>query len=277
MIGGIAGDIIGSRWEGSGFKQKEFELFDPTVRPTDDTVLTVAVADCLLHERDYTAAFHAYFRDYPRAGYGAWFTEWALARSRKPYGSYGNGAAMRVSPIAWAFESLSEVAAEAQRSAAVTHDHPEAMRAAEATAVAILLARSDLTKAEIRSLLEAKYGYDLSRSLDAIRPGYSFDVSASGSVPEAIIAFLESMDWEDAVRNAVSLGGDADTMASIAGAIAEAHYGIPEWIVARTRECLPSDLLRIVDLFEERFGAAVLQDGESTPHDHAVAGSSRRD
>ncbi|HUP64246.1 MAG TPA: ADP-ribosylglycohydrolase family protein [Thermoanaerobaculia bacterium] len=258
MIGAIAGDIIGSRWEASGFKEKDFDLFEGSVRPTDDTVLTVAVADCLVSGREYAKTYQAYFRSYPRAGFGAWFTDWALARSTKSYGSLGNGAAMRVSPVGWAFESLAEVAAEARLSAEVTHDHPDAVRAAEATAVAVILARSNLTKNEIRSLLQTKFGYDLSRRLDEIRPSYTFDTSASGSVPEAIIAFLESHDWEDAVRNAISLGGDADTMACIAGAIAEAYYGVPESIVRRTRAFLDEPLLRVVDAFDERFGAAVI-------------------
>ena len=253
MIGAIAGDIIGSRWEGSGFKEKEFELFHSASRFTDDTILTIAVADALLSGKRYVAVFHEYFRDYPTAGYGGWFAAWALARQAEPYGSHGNGAAMRVSPVAWAFDTLEEVADEARRSAEVTHNHPDAVKSAEATAVAIFLARSSLTKREIRALLETRFGYDLSRSLDEIRPGYQFEVRASDSVPESIIAFLESESWEDAVRNAVSLGGDADTMAAIAGSIAEAFYGVPASIEARVRGMLTDSLLRVVEAFDRRF------------------------
>jgi ADP-ribosylglycohydrolase len=272
MIGAIAGDVIGSSWEGMGVKKKEFELFGATSRFTDDTVLTVAVADCLLHGRDYGSAYRDYFQHHARAGFGAFFAKWAMSHDPLPYGSYGNGAAMRVSPIGWAFETLDDVLAEARKSAAVTHDDPEGMRGAEAVAAAVFLARSDVTRNEMRRLLERRFGYDLSRPLDEIRPSYRFDLTAAGSVPEAIIAFLESRDWEDAVRNAVSLGGDADTQACIAGAIAEAYYGVPEEIVAGTRSRLNEHFRGIIDAFETRYGRGPIR-RRSADESRATAGT----
>lgn len=255
MLGAIAGDIIGSVHEGAGTKTRDFELFHRACRFTDDTVLTVAVAHGLLHGGDYVDHFHDYFHAWPDAGFGGTFLYWAAARDREPYNSYGNGAAMRVSPVGFAHDSLDEVLAEAERTAAVSHDHPEGIRGAQATAVAILLARQGSDKREIRERIVEWFGYDLDRSLDEIRPHYRFDVPCQGSVPESIIAFLESEDYEGAVRNAVSLGGDADTMACIAGGIAEAYYGgVPDDIARQALELLDPRLREVVEEFRERFG-----------------------
>lgn len=238
-----------------GTKTKDFALFVPASRFTDDTVLTVAVAEHCLRGGDYVDLFHSYFEAYPEVGYGASFYEWAASRSRQPYNSWGNGSAMRVSPIGIACDTLEDVLAEARASAEVTHNHPEGIRGAQATAAAVYLARSGCSKEEIRSYLERQFGYALSKPLDQIRPGYSFDVSCQGSVPQSIIAFLESVAYEDAVRNAISLGGDTDTMACITGAIAEAFYGgVPEPIRTRALELLDDRLRSVTCEFLERFG-----------------------
>lgn len=255
MLGAIAGDVIGSVHEAAGTKTKDFPLFDEYCRFTDDTVLTVAVAEKLLRGGDYVDLFHEYVREYPTAGYGGTFVRWVSAGQREPYNSWGNGSAMRVSPVGWIFDSMEEVLAEAKRSADVTHNHPEGVRGAQATAVAIFLARTGKDKATIKSHIEREFGYNLNERLDDIRTVYSFDVSCQGSVPQSIIAFLESTDYEDAVRNAISLGGDADTMACIAGAIAEAHYGgVPEHIHGRVMEKLDDRLESVVNEFTEKYG-----------------------
>src|SRR5437763_3972668 len=216
MLGAIAGDVIGSVHEHLATKSTDFELFAPAARFTDDTVLTVAVADCLLHGRDDVAAFHQYFNDYPNAGYGFRFFQWASAGSREPYNSYGNGSAMRVSAVGHAFNSLDLVLRHAAQSAEVTHNHPEGVKGAQATAAAIFMARQGDTKSAMKTALQEMFGYDLTPRLDDIRPSYSFDESCQGTVPQAIVAFLESTGYEDAVRKAISLGGDADTLACIA-------------------------------------------------------------
>jgi ADP-ribosylglycohydrolase len=255
MFGAIAGDIIGSVHEGAGTKTKAFPLFDPSCQFTDDTVLTVAVADALLSGGDYVDRFHDYFHRYPTAGFGMTFIRWAGYRLREPYNSWGNGSAMRVSPVAYAGGSLDEVLELARQSAAVTHDHPEGIKGAQATAAAVFLARAGRPKPHIREYLEQTFGYNLGERLDDIRPRYHFDVSCQGSVPQAVIAFLESDDYEDAVRNAISLGGDADTMACIAGAIAEAHYGgVPAAIEEKAWALLDDDLRQVVQEFRRRFG-----------------------
>lgn len=255
MIGAIAGDVIGSVHEGAGTKTKDFPLFDAYCRFTDDTVLTLAVASRLLHGGDYVDLFHEFFHAYPHAGYGGTFIRWSLARSRDPYNSWGNGSAMRVSPIGFACASLEEVMARARESAAVTHDHPEGIRGAQATAAAIFLARTGRTKADIKSHVEREFGYRLSDRLDDIREAYEFDVSCQGSVPQSIIAFLESESYEDAIRNAISLGGDCDTMACIAGGIAEAFHGpVPEEIGTRVLAKLDPRLRGIALEFIDRYG-----------------------
>ncbi len=233
MLGAIVGDIIGSVYEHNNIKTKDFPLFDRGCFFTDDTVMTLAVAEGLMNggsEDAFVQAMKKYGRLYPAAGYGGHFRIWLSSESDQPYNSWGNGSAMRVSPVAWFFDTLPEVERYAEASAAVTHNHPEGIRGAQATAAAIFLAREGKNKDEIKDYIESKYGYDLNRTLDEIRPCYRFSGSCQGTVPEAIIAFLESVDFEDAIRNAISIGGDSDTLAAITGSIAEAAYGIPEEI-----------------------------------------------
>jgi ADP-ribosylglycohydrolase len=253
MLGAIAGDVIGSVYEASPVKTTDFALFTPGSRFTDDTVLTVATAEALLGDGDYAGAYRRYGRAYPNAGYGGSFYRWLLSDDAGPYNSWGNGAAMRGSPVGFALETVDEVLAEAARSAAVTHDHPEGIKGAQATALAVFLARTGADRESIRSEIGDRFGYGLARSLDAIRPSYRFDVSCQGSVPESLIAFLASTDYESAVRNAISLGGDADTMACIAGGIAQALYGaVPEQIAREVRSRLPEGFLDVLDRFESR-------------------------
>lgn len=254
MLGSIAGDIIGSYYEAFPIKEQEFPLFHEDCRFTDDTVLTVAVADWILNGGSLIDLFHDYFDRYPQAGYGMSFVRWAGRRQREPYGSWGNGSAMRVSPVGFAFDSLEVVLDKARETAEVTHNHPEGIRGAQAVASAIFLARTRCSQAEIKDYLQSHFGYDLHRTLADIRPHYGFNETCQGSVPESILAFLESSDYEHAVRNAISLGGDADTMACIAGGIAEASYGpLPASIRSRTLEILDIPLADVVHQFTERF------------------------
>ena len=259
MLGAIAGDVIGSVHEAARTKTKDFPLFTPASRFTDDTVLTVAVADCLLHRRDYVDAFHDYFHAYPDAGFGSTFWQWASCARRTPYQSWGNGSAMRVSPVAYATTTLDEALAEAKRSAEVSHDHEEGIRGAQATAAAIFLARTGSSKQQIRDYIVEDFDYFLDESVDELRPTYQFDASCQRSVPQSIIAFLESTGYEDAVRNAISLGGDADTMACIAGAIAEAYYGgVPRKIAEPVLARLDPQLRSVVGQFRERYCADLI-------------------
>jgi ADP-ribosylglycohydrolase len=255
VLGAIAGDIIGSVYEFFCRKRADFPLFVLESDFTDDTVLTVAVADCLLTGAAYVDTFHEYTRAYPHRGYGGGFAEWVESGSREPYHSWGNGSAMRVSPVGWAFGTLDETLAEAKRSAEVTHNHPEGIKGAQATAAAIFLARQGESKAGIRRFVQERFGYNMNRTIESIRPGYSFDVSCQGTVPEAIIAVLDSTSYENAVRLAVSLGGDADTLACIAGGIAEAFYGgVPKEIAKRAIGKLDDGLEKTVERFYEAHG-----------------------
>jgi ADP-ribosylglycohydrolase len=254
MLGAIAGDVIGSVHEGARTKTKQFPLFVRGSTFTDDTVLTVAIADSLLRGRDYVDALHDYFHAYPDAGYGGTFFRWCAERCREPYNSWGNGSAMRVSPVAYVHDSLEEVVQEARRTAEVTHNHEHGIRGAQATAAAIFLARTGSSKDDIRRYIQETFGYFLEESLADIRPTYPFDVSCQGSVPQSMIAFLESTGYEDSVRNAISLGGDADTMACIAGGIAEAFYGgVPEEIRIQTLELLDERLRGVTEEFVRRY------------------------
>jgi ADP-ribosylglycohydrolase len=255
MLGAIAGDVIGSVHEKAGTKTTHFPLFAPKARFTDDTVLSVAVADVLLNGGDYTSAFHDYYHRYPTAGYGGTFVKWAAERQRAPYGSWANGSAMRVAPVGWAFDTLPDVLNEAERSAAVTHNHPEGVKGAQAVAAAVFLARTGKSKDDIRADVQSLFGYDLSGTVEGLRPAYKFDVSCAGSVPQSLVAFLDSTGFEDAVRLAVSFGGDADTMAAIAGAVAEAFYGgVPAAIAQPTLARLDDPLREVVTAFRARFG-----------------------
>jgi ADP-ribosylglycohydrolase len=254
VIGAIAGDIIGSAYEFNSTKSYDFMLFSACSTFTDDSVMTIAVADCILHHKDYATTFKGYGKKYPDAGYGGKFSFWLASKDNKPYNSYGNGSAMRVSPVGYAFSSLEEVLKEAERSAAVTHNHPEGIKGAQSVAVAIFLARNGQSKDEIRMYLQTTFGYDLDHTINEIRPRAHFDETCQVSVPQAIVAFLDSTSYEDAVRKAVSLGADADTQSCIAGGIAQAFYRkIPRKIIKEARSILPSELQEILDEFNSKY------------------------
>ncbi|PLY06953.1 MAG: hypothetical protein C0624_03970 [Desulfuromonas sp.] len=250
MLGALTGDIIGSRFEWHNHKHIDFELFDDSCCFTDDSVHTVALAEALLTRRGYGELLREYYQSYPDAGYGKRFSAWVEQNSQAPYNSFGNGAAMRVSPTAWFYSDLETVVAAAEKSAAVTHNHPEGLRGARCIAGAIFLARSGATKKELRSWVAERCGYDLSRSCDDIRPDYTFDVTCQGTVGPAVSAFLESRDFEQSVRLAVSLGGDSDTLACITASISEAFYGnVPQAIAQRAWSFLDPSLRRTVRSF----------------------------
>lgn len=251
MLGAIIGDIVGSVFEWDNIKTTEFPFFSPKGFFTDDSVLTVATAKAILSGISYTEAYQDFSRRYPGRGYGGNFQHWIYVDDPQPYNSWGNGSAMRVSPVGFAFDKVEVVLAEAQRSAEVTHNHPEGIKGAQAAALATLLARQGIPHSDIRKEIASRFGYDLDRSLDQIRPVYTYDVSCQGSVPEAIIAFLESTDFEDAIRKAISIGGDSDTIACITGGIAEAFYGIPEDIAQQAYGYLPDEFIEIVEEFRE--------------------------
>lgn len=255
MLGAISGDIIGSIYKFNNIKTKDFPLFDDNCTFTDATVLTVAVAEVILNAQSfsdntkyidqfqYIQTFKSYYHDYPEVSYNEPFRAWAKSDSTEPFNGFNSGAAMRVSPIASAFDDLEVVIIEAEASAEVTHNHPEGIKAAQATATAIFLAMRGFDKEYIKKHIETKYHYNLSKTLDEIRPNYTYSNTALGTVPPAIIAFLESTDFEDAIRNAISIGGDSDTIACITGSIAEAFYGgvppeIAEWAISKLDEPL---------------------------------------
>jgi len=254
MLGALTGDIVGSIYEWNNIKTTDFPLFQDHCRFTDDSVLTVALAEAILTGASYGTLMKSYCRRYPDAGYGGSFLRWVQSDSDCPYNSWGNGAAMRISPVAWAFGSLAEVLQKAEEYSVVTHSHPEGIRGAQATAAAVYLGRTGASKKEICRFVTENFRYDLSPTCDEIRPGYCFDVSCQGTVPQAIISFLESTDFESAIRLAVSLGGDSDTLAAITGGIAQAYYhGVPEPIAARTLAFLDEPLRRVTLEFEEKF------------------------
>ena len=261
MYGAILGDIIGSPYEfDRGNKTKDFPLFSRYSEFTDDTVMTIAVADAFLPvqpemeddtiRQRVVMKMQKYGRLYPHAGYGSRFRHWLRDRHPQPYNSWGNGSAMRVSSIGWMYKDLETVRRMARLSAEVTHNHPEGIKGAEATASAIFLARTGSSKAEIKSYLEENFHYDLSRTCDEIRPDYYHVESCQETVPEAITAFLEGQSFEDVIRTAVSLGGDCDTLTCIAGSMAEAFYGVPEELKVECRKRLPKDLLEVLQRFE---------------------------
>ncbi|MDR5897617.1 ADP-ribosylglycohydrolase family protein [Halomonas vilamensis] len=254
MIGAIAGDMVGSVYEHQPIKIKDFPLFSPRSCFTDDSVLTVAVASAILNKTPYAETVRQIGCQYPNAGYGGSFIQWLAGPSAGPYHSWGNGAAMRVSPVGFAFTTETDVLAQAQATAEITHNHPEGIKGAQATALAVFLARTGADKRTIREAIVERFDYDLARTLEEIRPSYRFDVSCQGSVPEAIIAFLEADSYEDAVRNAVSLGGDSDTQACIAGGIAEAFYGgVPDDIRTEVEQRLTPDLWAVTDTFCQQY------------------------
>lgn len=263
MYGAILGDIIGSPYEfDRGNKTKEFPLFSPDSTFTDDTVMSLAVAAAFMAiapdaqdgeiRCEVIRSMQRYGRAFPDAGYGSRFSHWLRSNEPEPYGSYGNGSAMRVSSAAWLFDDLQTVCRMARLSADVTHNHPEGIKGAEATAGAIYLARTGATKAEIRAYIEKNFHYDLSRTCDEIRPTYRHVESCQETVPEAVTAFLEGESFEDVVRTAVSLGGDCDTLTAIAGSIAEGFYGVPEEFKQQCRRRLPETLLAVLRQYEKK-------------------------
>ena len=250
MLGAIIGDVVGSVYEWNNIKTKDFAMFNEKGIFTDDTVMTIAVADALLNggtSDNFIDSMKKFGKLYPTAGYGGRFGRWVHSDEREPYNSWGNGSAMRASPCGWFAESLEEAETLAERSASVTHNHPEGIKGAQATASAIYLARTGKSKAEIKNHIEGKYGYDLSRTIDEIRPVYRFNESCQKTVPEAIVAFLESSSFEDAIRNAISLGGDSDTLAAITGSIAEAAYRVPSLILTNTFYRLDDTLTAVIN------------------------------
>ena len=246
MLGAIIGDIVGSVYEFDNIKTKDFPLFREDSRITDDTVCTVAVADIILNQKDPVETLVYWCRKYPGMGYGDRFVKWFDLPWQEPYNSFGNGAAMRVSPAAFLAPSIQYARKLATAVTEITHNHPEGLKGALATSDAIWLASSDATPEAIRSHVEMTYGYDLNRTVDSIRPDYEFNESCMKTVPEAIICALEAEDFEDAVRNAVSIGGDSDTLAAIAGAIAEARFMIPEALCQEALRRIPGDLRTVL-------------------------------
>ena len=266
MLGAIIGDTVGSVYEFNNIKTTEFPLFDPRSNYTDDSVMTMAVADWLLNDPQHgmdtlEASFLSFAKKYPcpMGGYGHGFYRWLFEPEsfrdgiRHPYNSFGNGAAMRCSANGWMFNTLEETERVAGLSAAITHNHPEGIKGAQSTAAAIFMARNGKSKEEIRNYISTKYGYNLNRTCDEIRPVYDWDASCQGTVPEAMVAFLDSTDFESAIRLAVSLGGDSDTLACITGGIAEAFYKtIPDGIALKIWELLPEDFKTILRAMENQ-------------------------
>ncbi|MDH6304838.1 ADP-ribosyl-[dinitrogen reductase] hydrolase [Parabacteroides sp. PF5-5] len=254
LLGAIAGDIIGSKYEFSNIHTLDFPLFDERNEITDDTVMTVAVGEWLLTGESLSGIMQDYGWRYPNMSYGSSFRRWLLADDPQPYNSWGNGSAMRVSLIGWAFDTLEETLDVAKASAVVTHNHPEGIKGAQATATCVYLARMGSSKEQIKAYIENTFGYDLQRTCNQIRPTYHFNESCQGTVPEAIIAFLESNDFEHAIRLGISLGGDSDTLAAITGGIAEAYYKvIPEHIQQEVIARLPGEFIEVLRQFCYKF------------------------
>ena len=270
MIGAILGDMIGAPYEfDRGNKTKTFPLFSRYSEFTDDSVMTIAVAEALMDTigmpdekvlETLTTSMCKWGSRYPDAGYGGMFYQWLRTKDPEPYNSFGNGSAMRVSSASWLYHTLDKTQHMAKLTAAVSHNHPEGIKGAQAAASAIFLARTGSSKEEIRKYITKEYGYDLSRTCDEIRPGYHHVETCQQTVPEAITAFLEGNDFEDVIRTAVSLGGDCDTLTCIAGGIAEAFYGVPEEIAAEGRKRLPADILGVLDRFGKKKHNGVFSD-----------------
>jgi type I restriction enzyme M protein len=265
MLGAIIGDIAGSRFEFNNYKAKDFQFLHSRCKPTDDSLMTLAVAEAILSCKpdrsdlpdQAVRCMQEIGRRYPHAGYGNRFSRWLELPDPRPYGSFGNGAAMRVSPCGFAARDLEDAKMLSKMVTAVTHNHPEGLKGAEAAAVAVYLARTGKSMSEIREVICKEY-YPLDFTLDEIRPGYSFDVSCQGSLPPALEAFFESTDYEDTIRNAISIGGDSDTLAAIAGGIAEAYYGIPAALREKALAFLYPDELRILTDFEKQYPPKIL-------------------
>lgn len=254
IIGAVIGDVIGSVFEWNNVKTTNFDLFNPKCDFTDDTVLTIAVADCILNKKEFAKTIWEYGRKYRGRGYGGNFRNWLQEDKLKPYGSFGNGSAMRASAVGFAFNDIETVMEVAKQSAEVTHNHPEGIKGAQATATAIFLARQGKSKKEIKDYISRTFKYNLDFTLDEIRPTYKFDVSCQGSVPQAIVAFLESSDFENAIRLAISIGGDSDTIACITGGIASAFYQqIATEIMDFVVDKLPTEYIEIMNKFDEKY------------------------
>ena len=263
MLGSIIGDIVGSVYERRNMKTKDFQLFSPRGHFTDDSVMSIATADWLLHGGECASYYAKWGNCYPRVGYGRAFREWLWKKKHGevalPYNSCGNGSAMRVGPVGWAFQTKEETLEAARQSAECTHNHPEGVKGAQVVALCVFMARQGRNKEEIRTAVEEEFGYDLSFTIDEIRNEYGWEsrfgygALCQASVPQAVVAFLDGTDFEDCIRNAVSLGGDSDTIACITGSIAEAFYGIPEAIYKEAWTYLPNDFKLIINKFEKYF------------------------
>jgi len=267
LLGAVSGDMIGSVYEFSRQKKYDFPLFMRSSEITDDSVLTLAVADAILHQRSYLDSIREYARAYPNSGYGGFFRTWMYSDNPKPYNSFGNGSAMRVSAVGWAFDTVEEVLSEAEQSAAVTHNHPEGIKGAQATALSVFLARKGESREKIKLEVVSRFGYKLDQTLDEIRPSYKFNETCQETVPQAIIAFLESEGFEDAIRKAISLGGDADTLAAITGSIAEAYYGgVPEEIVEEVQKRVPARLWNVIEEFSQKIALDKQRTNKTSHH-----------
>ncbi len=254
IIGAVIGDVIGSVFEWNNIKKTDFDLFNPKCDFTDDTVLTIAVADCILNKKDFAKTIWEYGRKYRGRGYGGSFRNWLQEDDLKPYGSFGNGSAMRASAVGFAYNDIETIMEVAKQSAEVTHNHPEGIKGAQATATSIFLSRQGKSKQEIKDYITHTFDYNLDFTLDEIRPTYKFDVTCQGSVPQAIVAFLESSDFENAIRLAISIGGDSDTIACITGGIASAFYKqIPTEIMNFVVDKLPNEYIEIMNKFDEQY------------------------
>lgn len=261
ILGAIIGDTIGSIYEFDPTKDYNFKLLDERMEYTDDSIMTIAVADWILHDHmqshsdlEKRMRYWGNKYRYPMGGYGGIFTAWLYREDMGAYNSWGNGSAMRVSAVGFAYDTLEETLRAAQISAEITHNHPEGIKGAQATAAAIFMARTGKSKQEIREYITHYFGYDLNRTCNDIRPAYHFEASCQETVPQSLIAFFDSKDFEDAIRLAVSLGGDADTMGAITGAISAAYYKeIPDDLYVFTLSKLPDDLREIVDEFENTY------------------------
>lgn len=260
MYGAIIGDIVGSRFEfDQGSKSREFEFFTRENDFTDDTVMSIAVAEALLDagkdadektvKECLIKSMKKWGKKYPHAGYGARFIHWVLSDDPKPYGSYGNGSGMRVSPAGWLYDSIERTREVARWTAEVTHNHPEGVKGAESVAAAMFMARTRASKEEIKAYLEKEFGYDLSRTLDEIRSTYKHVEDCMRTMPEAFTCFLEANSYEECIRNVMYIGGDTDTLGAIAGAVAEAMWGVPESFVKQAKEYLPEEIIEVVNRF----------------------------
>lgn len=268
MLGAIIGDIVGSIYEFDNIKTKDFSFFDERMEYTDDSILSIATADWILNGGQSGNYYLRYATEYPypMGSYGTRFIQWVHRANRgiiAPYNSCGNGSSMRIAPVGWAFDTEDETLSAAKASAECTHNHPEGIKGAQATALCIFLARKDVPAEEIKTRIETEFSYDLSMSVDEIRPRYSWQGldgtvsggTCQGSVPQAITCALQATDFEDAIRNAISIGGDSDTIGCIAGGIAEALFGIPSHIRTKGLNYLPEPLRKVVEQFETKYGS----------------------